>query len=44
MFIIIVGQGKVGATLAAQLSAEGHELVLVDSNGAFCSSFRKLWM
>lgn len=34
MFIIIVGQGKVGATLAAQLSAEGHELVLVDSNGA----------
>lgn len=34
MFIIIVGQGKVGATLAAQLSAEGHELVLVDNNPA----------
>lgn len=32
MFIIIVGQGKVGATLASQLSAEGHELVLVDNN------------
>lgn len=34
MFIIIVGQGKVGATLASQLSAEGHELVLVDKNSA----------
>lgn len=34
MFIIIVGQGKVGATLASQLSAEGHELVLVDNNPA----------
>ena len=30
MRIIIVGCGKVGAALAEQLSAEGHELTLVD--------------
>lgn len=34
MFILIVGQGKVGSTLAAQLSAEGHDLVLIDTNSA----------
>lgn len=32
MYIIIVGQGKVGSTLAAQLSEEGHELVLIDTD------------
>lgn len=30
MRIIIVGCGKVGSALAEQLSAEGHELILVD--------------
>ena len=30
MRIIIVGCGKVGYALAEQLSAEGHELILVD--------------
>lgn len=32
MNIIIVGDGKVGAALAAQLSAEGHDLTIIDSN------------
>lgn len=32
MNIIIVGCGKVGASLAERLSAEGHDLVMVDLN------------
>ena len=26
MFIIVVGQGKVGTTLSSQLCAEGHDI------------------
>lgn len=32
MNIIIVGDGKVGAALATQLSAEGHDITIIDSN------------
>ena len=32
MNIIIAGSGKVGVTLAQRLSAEGHDLTLIDSN------------
>ncbi len=32
MKIIIAGIGKIGATVADQLSVEGHDLILVDSN------------
>lgn len=32
MEIIIVGDGKVGAALAAQLSSEGHDVTIVDSD------------
>lgn len=32
MKIIIIGNGKVGYTLAKQLSVEDHELVLIDNN------------
>ena len=32
MNIIIVGDGKVGAALAAQLSTEGHDVTIIDSN------------
>ena len=32
MKIIIVGDGKVGVTLTAQLSAAGHDVVVIDSN------------
>ena len=32
MKIIIVGCGKVGATLTEQLSREGHDITLVDMN------------
>lgn len=32
MKIIIVGCGKVGATLAEQLNKEGHDIVLIDRN------------
>lgn len=32
MNIIIVGDGKVGAALATQMSAEGHDVTIIDSN------------
>lgn len=32
MRIIIVGNGKVGSTLAEQLSSEGHDVVIIDKN------------
>lgn len=32
MKIIIVGGGKVGITIAAQLTKEGHDIVLIDNN------------
>lgn len=32
MRIVIVGDGKVGFTLAERLSAEGHDLVIIDNN------------
>lgn len=34
MNIIIAGSGAVGKTLAEQLTAEGHDLTLIDKNGA----------
>lgn len=34
MHIIIAGNGKVGATLARQLSAEGYDLTVIDSDQA----------
>lgn len=34
MEIVIVGDGKVGYTLAKQLSQEGHNLVVIDNNAA----------
>ena len=32
MNIIIVGCGKVGSTLAGQLSQEGHDISIIDIN------------
>ena len=32
MNIIIVGDGKVGAALATQMSTEGHDVTIIDSN------------
>ena len=32
MQIIIVGCGKVGSTIAEQLSAEGHDITIVDTD------------
>ncbi len=32
MNIIIVGDGKMGAAIATQLSAEGHDVTIIDSN------------
>ena len=34
MQIIIVGCGKVGSTIAEQLSAEGHDITIVDTDEA----------
>ena len=32
MRIVIVGDGKVGSTLAAELSKEDHDVVMIDRN------------
>ena len=32
MRIIIVGCGKVGSTIAAELNSEGHRITVVDNN------------
>ena len=32
IFIIVVGQGKVGTTLSSQLCAEGHDIVTIDND------------
>jgi siroheme synthase (precorrin-2 oxidase/ferrochelatase) len=32
MKIVVVGDGKVGFTLANQLSAEGHNITIIDNN------------
>ena len=34
MNIIIAGDGKVGSTLTRLLSAEGHDITLIDTNAA----------
>jgi trk system potassium uptake protein TrkA len=34
MKIVIVGDGKIGSTLAQQLSREGHEITIIDRSGA----------
>ena len=34
MRIIIVGGGKVGATIAGQLTKEGHDITVIDKSGA----------
>ena len=33
MRIVIVGDGKVGSTAALELSLEGHDVIVIDSNG-----------
>ena len=38
MQIIIVGCGKIGTTIAEQLSAEGHDITIVDTNEAVVQS------
>ncbi len=32
MKVVIVGDGKVGGTVARQLSAEGHDIIVIDNN------------
>lgn len=34
MKVVIVGDGKVGFTLADQLAKEGHDVVVIDKNKA----------
>ncbi len=34
MEIVVVGDGKVGGTIANQLSLEGHNVIVIDNNGA----------
>ena len=32
MKVVIVGDGKVGGTIARQLSGEGHDIIVIDNN------------
>ena len=32
MNVVIVGDGKVGGTIASQLSGEGHDIIVIDNN------------
>ena len=34
MKIVVVGDGKVGATLVSQLVKEGHDVTVIDNNAA----------
>ena len=34
MNVVIVGDGKVGGTIARQLSGEGHDIIVIDNNAA----------
>lgn len=38
MYIIIVGQGKLGTTLTSQLSKEGHDIVVIDQKNSVVTS------
>lgn len=38
MYIIIVGQGKLGTTLTKQLSAEGHDIAVIDKDDSVVNS------
>ena len=43
MQIIIVGCGKVGKTIAERLSAEDHDLIMIDLQGKKLQPSRTLW-
>ena len=36
MKIVIVGGGKVGFAIAREVSAEGHDVTIIDSSRAVC--------
>ncbi len=40
MNIIIVGDGKVGSSLAGQFAKEGHDVTIVDSNPKVLTSHK----
>ncbi len=43
MKIVIVGDGKVGSALAVQLSREGHDIVVIDSNKVVLQETQQFW-
>ena len=43
MRIVVVGLGKVGRALAAQLTAEKHDIVVVDQNAALIDNFVNIY-
>lgn len=43
MKIIIIGNGKVGYTLAEQLSLANHDLIVVDQHGTARSGQTAIW-
>lgn len=43
MKIVIVGDGKVGSALTVQLSKEGHDVVVIDSNQMVLQEIQQSW-
>ena len=43
MRFVVVGLGKVGRALAAQLTAEKHDIVVVDQNPALTDNFVNIY-
>ena len=43
MRIVVVGLGKVGRALAAQLTAEKHDIVVMDQNPALIDNFVNIY-
>ena len=44
MKIIIIGDGKVGYSLAENLSKENHDVTIIDKNSDALKRPRKTWM
>ena len=44
MRILVVGDGKVGHTVAEQLTREGHDVVIIDKNEDVLQRCEDSWM
>jgi trk system potassium uptake protein TrkA len=42
MKILIIGAGKVGASLAKDMASKGHKVSIVEKNETICNKFKKI--